>query len=255
MTRELGRRAKGMILIGVVCRAGLGARLRHQRFRRRHRVAAGGRAAGGAGVLPGRAGAAGRAGGRRRRHRSHPGGVVGCAVRRVARPSACGGSTPRWAPGPISVVSPLTAILVAGIPVGVGLALGERPGAIAGVGVGAGAGRRRAGQPGGHRRGRHPAPVHREGRLADGRLGCGVRAELRADRTRRRSRPSCGRWCSRGWRPACSCCVIAAMHGQPACSRGACRCGWRCWPRCSTPAPTSRCCWRCRRRCCRWPAC
>ncbi|WP_442008762.1 EamA family transporter [Mycobacterium sp. 2YAF39] len=37
--------------------------------------------------------------------------------------------------GPISVVSPLTAILVAGIPVGVGLALGERPGLIAGVGV------------------------------------------------------------------------------------------------------------------------
>jgi drug/metabolite transporter (DMT)-like permease len=37
--------------------------------------------------------------------------------------------------GPIAVVSPLTAILVAGIPVGVGLALGERPGAVAGVGV------------------------------------------------------------------------------------------------------------------------
>jgi len=37
--------------------------------------------------------------------------------------------------GPISLVSPLTAILVAAIPVGVGLALGERPGAIAGVGV------------------------------------------------------------------------------------------------------------------------
>jgi drug/metabolite transporter (DMT)-like permease len=37
--------------------------------------------------------------------------------------------------GPISVVSPLTAILVAGIPVGVGLALGERPGLVAGVGV------------------------------------------------------------------------------------------------------------------------
>ncbi|WP_083409780.1 EamA family transporter [Mycolicibacterium rutilum] len=37
--------------------------------------------------------------------------------------------------GPISVVSPLTAILVAGIPVGVGLALGERPGLIAGIGV------------------------------------------------------------------------------------------------------------------------
>ena len=37
--------------------------------------------------------------------------------------------------GPISVVSPLTAVLVAGIPVGVGLALGERPGFIAAIGV------------------------------------------------------------------------------------------------------------------------
>lgn len=37
--------------------------------------------------------------------------------------------------GPISVVSPLTAVLVAGLPVGVGLALGERPGPVAAVGV------------------------------------------------------------------------------------------------------------------------
>jgi drug/metabolite transporter (DMT)-like permease len=37
--------------------------------------------------------------------------------------------------GPISVVSPLTAILVAGIPVGAGLLMGERPGLIAGIGV------------------------------------------------------------------------------------------------------------------------
>jgi drug/metabolite transporter (DMT)-like permease len=37
--------------------------------------------------------------------------------------------------GPISVVSPLTAVLVAGVPVGVGLALGEQPGAIAGAGI------------------------------------------------------------------------------------------------------------------------
>lgn len=37
--------------------------------------------------------------------------------------------------GPISVVSPLTSVLVAGLPVGVGLALGERPGVIAAVGV------------------------------------------------------------------------------------------------------------------------
>jgi drug/metabolite transporter (DMT)-like permease len=37
--------------------------------------------------------------------------------------------------GPISVVSPLTAILVAGIPVGAGVALGERPRFIAAIGV------------------------------------------------------------------------------------------------------------------------
>jgi uncharacterized membrane protein len=37
--------------------------------------------------------------------------------------------------GPISVVSPLTAILVAAIPVGVGLVMGERPGIVAAVGV------------------------------------------------------------------------------------------------------------------------
>jgi uncharacterized membrane protein len=37
--------------------------------------------------------------------------------------------------GPISVVSPLTAILVAGIPVAAGLVLGERPGPIAAAGV------------------------------------------------------------------------------------------------------------------------
>jgi drug/metabolite transporter (DMT)-like permease len=37
--------------------------------------------------------------------------------------------------GPISVVSPLTAILVAGVPIGVGLALGERPGTLAYAGI------------------------------------------------------------------------------------------------------------------------
>lgn len=36
--------------------------------------------------------------------------------------------------GPISVVSPLTAVLAAGVPLAVGLALGERPGAMAGIG-------------------------------------------------------------------------------------------------------------------------
>ncbi|MET0896717.1 MAG: DMT family transporter [Mycobacterium sp.] len=37
--------------------------------------------------------------------------------------------------GPISVVSPLTAILVAGVPVAVGVGLGERPGLVANVGI------------------------------------------------------------------------------------------------------------------------
>lgn len=37
--------------------------------------------------------------------------------------------------GPISVVSPLTAVLVAGIPVLAGFAMGERPSALAGIGV------------------------------------------------------------------------------------------------------------------------
>lgn len=37
--------------------------------------------------------------------------------------------------GPISVVSPLTAILVAGVPVGFGVLFGERPGALAVVGI------------------------------------------------------------------------------------------------------------------------
>jgi drug/metabolite transporter (DMT)-like permease len=37
--------------------------------------------------------------------------------------------------GPISVVSPLTAVLAAGVPLAVGLGMGERPGAVAGVGV------------------------------------------------------------------------------------------------------------------------
>ncbi|WP_313676883.1 EamA family transporter [Mycolicibacterium sp.] len=37
--------------------------------------------------------------------------------------------------GPISVVSPLTAVLAAGVPLAIGLALGERPGPVAGIGV------------------------------------------------------------------------------------------------------------------------
>ena len=53
--------------------------------------------------------------------------------------------------GPISVVSPLTAILVAAIPVGVGLVMGERPGCNRGCRRGAGTDRGGAGQPRSHR--------------------------------------------------------------------------------------------------------
>ncbi len=127
-----------------VLRAGVGAGLRRQRLRRRHRVAAGGRPAGGAGVLSGGAGAADHAGRRRRRPRSRARPCCGVCCAASVRRSACGGSTPRLGPGPISVVSPLTAILVAAVPVGVGLAMGERPGALA-CGYRAGAGRRGAG--------------------------------------------------------------------------------------------------------------
>jgi drug/metabolite transporter (DMT)-like permease len=37
--------------------------------------------------------------------------------------------------GPISVVSPLTAVLVAGVPVAAGVAMGERPGVLASIGI------------------------------------------------------------------------------------------------------------------------
>jgi drug/metabolite transporter (DMT)-like permease len=37
--------------------------------------------------------------------------------------------------GPISVVSPLTAVLTAAVPVGVGIAIGDRPGLVAAVGI------------------------------------------------------------------------------------------------------------------------
>ena len=97
VTRELGRRAKGMILTGGPSFALLvGARLRHQRLRRRHRVAAGGRAAGGAGVLSDRAGAADRARGDRRRRTSRARRSSGARCAASRRRSACGGSTPRW---------------------------------------------------------------------------------------------------------------------------------------------------------------
>ncbi|WP_328811662.1 DMT family transporter [Rhodococcus sp. NBC_00294] len=39
------------------------------------------------------------------------------------------------AAGPMAVVSPITAVLVAGVPVGVGLVLGERPGVLAYIGI------------------------------------------------------------------------------------------------------------------------
>ena len=107
------------------------------------------------------------------------------------------------------MVSPLTAVLVAGVPVGVGVALGERPTGIAVVGIVLAlvavvlVSREVRDEDS------TTAPLHGQGRLADGRGGAGVRVELRADRTRRPWMRTSGRWCSRGSRPARSSCVVA----------------------------------------------
>lgn len=154
--------------------------------------------------------------------------------------------------GPISVVSPLTAILVAGIPVGVGLALGERPGPVALVGVLLALAA--------------VVLVSREATDDDTRshkftlkvawltVGSGVafgmnfvilhqvpvEAEL---------------WPLVFGRLAAATIVLlaAAATANLVLERG-CRCGWHCSPDCSTPSPTSRRWWHCNRRCCRWPA-
>ena len=156
--------------------------------------------------------------------------------------------------GPISVVSPLTAILVAAIPVGVGLALGERPGAIAGVGVVLAlaavvlVSREATDEdvtP--HRFTTKVAWLTVGSGVAFGlnfvliaqapHRGGAVAAGVRADLGQRAGVPH------RGDLPAiCGC-------------RPARRCGSRFWRPCWMSAPTSRCCWRCRRRCCRWRVC
>ena len=68
------------------------------------------------------------------------GEVTRSAVLWGAASGVAGGLAVWWfylalADGPMSVVSPLTAILVAGIPVGVGFATGERPGVLAATGI------------------------------------------------------------------------------------------------------------------------
>ena len=156
--------------------------------------------------------------------------------------------------GPISVVSPLTAILVAAIPVGVGLALGERPGAIAGVGVVLALVAVVLVSRETTRQGRHPAPLHHEGRLADGGCGRRVRVELRLDRAgAARSEPvavgvrAVGRHPGGGQHRGGerqSRRAERATAAAGAAGRGAGR-----------RAPTSRCSLRCTHRCCRWPVC
>ena len=169
---------------------------------------------------------------RRRRATSRRPRWCGARCAESARRSACGGSTPRSGSGPISVVSPLTAILVAGVPVGVGVALGERPACdrvrrasslalVAVVLVSREATRRGASTP---------APLHHEGRLADGGRGRGLRVELRADRPGAGRGASCGRWCSRGLAASLLVVGIAAVSAQPRRAERAYRCSWRCWP-------------------------
>lgn len=85
---------------------------------------------------------------------SYPLGMVGLAVLAVAAGGSVSAPAVWWGAlcgisqglgvwwfyaalgsGPISVVSPLTAILAAGVPLAAGLAMGERPGGLAGIGV------------------------------------------------------------------------------------------------------------------------
>ncbi len=85
---------------------------------------------------------------------SYPLGMVGLAVLAIAAGGSVSAPAVWWGvlcgvsqglgvwwfyaalgSGPISVVSPLTAILAAGVPLAAGLALGERPGRLAGIGV------------------------------------------------------------------------------------------------------------------------
>ena len=104
--------------------------------------------------------------------------------------------------GPISVVSPLTAVLTATVPVAIGIAMGERPGLVAAVGIGLAM----------------VAVVLVSGRATDDdvtphrfttavallTIGSGVAFGLNfALCIRRRSSPGCGRCCSRGCRPPC----------------------------------------------------
>ena len=155
--------------------------------------------------------------------------------------------------GPISVVSPLTAILVAGIPVGVGLAVGERPGVIAGVGVVLAlvavvlVSREATDED---------ATAHRfTKKVAWMTAGAGIAFGLNFVLIAQ-APPDAELWPLVFARLAASLLVlvIAAVTGNLRIPNGT-PCGWRCRQRSSTSGPTSRCCWHCTRRCCRWPEC
>ena len=95
------------------------------------------------------------------------------------------------AAGPISVVSPLAAVVVAAIPVIAGVALGERPGVAAAAGIvlaliavvliSRHVGDRPLATSIKPRRGHEPAHVHQEGGVVDGWNGRGVRADVGGD--------------------------------------------------------------------------
>ena len=194
------------------------------------------------------------AGGRSSAGTSHTARCSGarCAVSR--RRSGCGGSTPRSGAGPISVVSPLTAILVAGDPGRRRSGAGGAARSVAGVGVVLAlvavvlVSREATDED--------VTPHRFTTKVAWLTVGSGrgVRAELRADRPG----AARGQAVAAGVRPARGQRAGVRHRGG---ERAICgyrperRCGWRCWRRCSTSAPTSRCCWHCRRRCCRWRAC
>jgi len=155
--------------------------------------------------------------------------------------------------GPISVVSPLAAVLNAAVPVAVGVALGERPGQIASVGVVLAmfavilVSRE------------SPADedVRTHGftsKVAWLTVGSGVAFGL--DFVLLHQAPvACRLWPLFFARAAATMLVIAmAALSSILRFHPARRCGWRLPRHCSIPAPTSPCCWRYRNGCCRWPA-
>ncbi len=152
--------------------------------------------------------------------------------------------------GPISVVSPLTAVLVAAVPVGVGLALGERPGAVAGAGTVLAllavvlVSRETTDED--------VSPHRFTTTVAWLTVGSGLAFGMNFVLIHQ-APAAAGLWPLFFARLSATA-IVLAVAPSPAISarRTVFRFGWPWRPRCWTPGPMWRCCWRCRPPCCRW---